>query len=34
MDNEQEEKKTISQMLAEPFSPRDIEWRISRCGGR
>lgn len=34
MDNEQKEKKTIGQMLAEPFSPHDIEWRISRCGAK
>jgi hypothetical protein len=29
---EEEEKKSLSQLLAAPFSPRDIEWRIARCG--
>lgn len=30
----EEKKKSISEMLAEPFSPRDIEWRVSRCGAK
>ena len=29
-----EKAKSISQLLADPFSPRDIEWRISRCGAK
>ena len=34
MKEEEEIKKSVSQLLAEPFSPRDIEWRISRCGAK
>jgi hypothetical protein len=35
MEEKKEEKvMSISEMLSAPFSPRDIEWRISRCGAK